>query len=115
VSVVRELAIVWLVTWGAAFVALAAVGLLRMPDLYSRLHAASKASALGIACLAIALVIQFEDPELGVRAVALGLFLFITAPISTHLIARAGFVTGTPLADEYIVDETKAHRSADPD
>lgn len=114
-SVVRELAIVWLVIWGAAFIALAAVGLLRMPDLYSRLHAASKASALGIACLAIALVIQFEDPELGVRAVAFGLFLFITAPISAHLIARAAFVTGTPIADAYVVDETRADSSADPE
>lgn len=98
------LATAWFVVLGAVFIAIAAVGLLRMPDLYSRLHVASKAPTLGIACLALALVLHFEDSQLWFRAAALGLVLFVTAPISTHLIARAGYTTGTPRADETVVD-----------
>lgn len=86
----RELAILWLVSWGTIFIALASIGLHRMPDLYLRLHAASKGATLGVACLALALVVHFGDGSLAVRAIGLGLVLFVTAPISTHLIARAG-------------------------
>lgn len=105
-SVVRDVAIVALLVLGTGFIAVAALGLLRMPDLYSRLHAASKAATLGTACLALALVVHFADASIGFRAVALGLVVFVTAPLSAHLIARAGFVTGTRLANGYVVDET---------
>lgn len=91
-SALREYAISMLLVIGALVVALAALGVLRMPDLYSRLHAASKAAALGVLLLALAVVLYFQDSTIGVRAVAFGLILFITAPISTHLIARAWFV-----------------------
>lgn len=88
----REAAIALLLVTGALFVALAGVGILRMPDLYSRLHAASKAATLGVACIGYALVLHFNDWTSGFRALAFGLVLFLTAPISTHLIARAAFV-----------------------
>lgn len=96
----EDVAIAWFVVLGAVFIAIAAVGIVRMPDLYSRLHVASKAPTLGLACLALALVLHFEDSSLWFRAAALGLLLFVTAPISAHLIARAGYKTGTPRADE---------------
>jgi len=92
VTALREYAISLLLVTGALVVALAALGVLRMPDLYSRLHAASKAAALGVLLLALAVVLYFEDSTIRVRAVAFGLILFIAAPISTHLIARAWFV-----------------------
>lgn len=102
-----ELAIVVLVTIGAALIAIAAIGLLRMPDLYLRLHAASKAATLGMACIALALVLHFADASIGFRAVALAFVVFVTAPLSAHLIARAAFVTNTPLAGVYMIDETR--------
>lgn len=107
----RDVAIVWLVGWGAAFSAISCLGLLRMPDLYSRLHAASKAASLGTALLALALIVHFADASVGFRAVALGLMVFITAPLSAHLIARAAFVTHTPLADEYVVNEAHVNEA----
>jgi multicomponent Na+:H+ antiporter subunit G len=107
-AVIRECATAWLVVWGALFVALAAIGILRMPDLYARLHAASKAAALGVALLGFAVVLHFNDRSIGVRAIAFGLVLFLTAPISAHLIARAAFVTRTKLA-EAVVDDTADH------
>ena len=100
-----EIAIAWFVIWGSLFVALAALGILRMPDLYSRLHAASKAATLGVAFLAFALVLHFDEWSVGFRAIAFGLVLFLTAPISAHLIARAAFVAKTEVA-EAVVDDT---------
>jgi multicomponent Na+:H+ antiporter subunit G len=107
-TLANDLAIIALVTVGTGFIVIAAIGILRMPDLYSRLHVASKAPTLGIAMLALALVLHFDEASLWFRATALGLILFVTAPISAHLIARAGFKTNTPLAEgEYVVDETR--------
>lgn len=88
----REFAIATLLVVGALFVALAAIGILRMPDIYCRLHAASKAATLGMACLGYALVLHFSEWTIGIRALAFGLVLFLIAPISTHLIGRAAFV-----------------------
>jgi multicomponent Na+:H+ antiporter subunit G len=107
-----QLAITWFVIWGALFVGLAAVGILRMPDLYSRLHAASKAATLGVAFLAFALVLHFDEWSIGFRAIAFGLVLFLTAPISTHLIARAAFVVKTDLA-EAVIDDTGSRDERD--
>ncbi len=102
---VANIAVAWFVTSGALFVALAAIGLLRMPDLYSRLHAASKAATLGVACLAVGVVLHFRDWSIGFRAIAFGLVLFLTAPISAHLIARVAFVIRTEVS-EAVVDDT---------
>lgn len=102
----RVLVVLVLVMWGGLFIGLAGIGLVRMPDLYSRLHAASKAATLGVAFLALAVVFHFDDWSTGFRAVAFGLVLFVTAPISAHLIARAGFVTQTPVVDA-VVDDTR--------
>ena len=92
VSMLRELAIASLLITGTLFVGLAAIGTLRMPDIYSRLHAASKAATLGVACLGCALVLHFDEWAIGFRALAFRLVLFLTAPVSTHLIARPASV-----------------------
>lgn len=105
-SLARDLIMVMLVALGSLMILIAALGVLRMPDLYSRLHAASKAATLGISCLALAMILHFEEASVGFRAVALGLIVFVTTPISAHLLGRAGFVTWTPLGDDYVVNET---------
>lgn len=90
---------------GAAFVLLAALGVLRMPDMLSRLQAASKAATLGSAFLLGAVAVHFGDPSVLMRAVALGAFLFLTVPIAAHLIARASYLMGTPLSRDTVMDE----------
>jgi multicomponent Na+:H+ antiporter subunit G len=106
---VQAIAVAVLVIWGATFIGLAGIGIVRMPDLYSRLHAASKAATLGVAILAMAVVFHFDDWSIGFRAIAFGLVLFLTAPISAHLIARAAFVIKTDVATS-VVDETESPR-----
>jgi multicomponent K+:H+ antiporter subunit G len=78
---------------GAAFVLVGSIGLLRLRDLFSRLHGPSKATTLGIGGIAIASMLHHSTTgaELSLRELAIALFLFITAPVVGHLIAKAGF------------------------
>jgi len=90
---------------GTAFGVLSAVGILRMPDVYIRLQVASKASSLGIALLMLGVAAHFSDLSVTVRALLVVVFLFLTAPVAAHVIGRAAYITGTPLAPGSEPDE----------
>ena len=79
---------------GAIFSLLAAVGINRLPDVYSRMHAASKAGTIGSGLLLIALGIHSLDSGTLSRALAGFVFLLLTAPISAHLLAKATYAAG---------------------
>jgi len=101
----KELLAYILVGGGSLFVLLASIGLLRMPDLFTRMHPSSKAATLGTVMVLIGIAVHFEDGAIAVRAVLICLFLFLTAPVASHIIARAGFLSGVPLAEETSIDE----------
>ncbi|MFC6862440.1 monovalent cation/H(+) antiporter subunit G [Halomicroarcula sp. GCM10025817] len=84
-----EWAIVALAAVGAFFGGVAAVGIVRLPDIYTRAHAASKSDTLGavLALAAVALAIQTDLST--IKAVFLLLFMFLTNPTAAHAIARA--------------------------
>ena len=90
---------------GALLMLLAAVGLMRMPDLLTRMHAATKAGALGAGLMVSALAISFADGEVVARAVAIVAFIVLTAPIAAHMIGRAAYVVGVPLWEHSVKDE----------
>ncbi|MEX1311354.1 MAG: monovalent cation/H(+) antiporter subunit G [Candidatus Sulfomarinibacteraceae bacterium] len=96
---------------GIALMAIAGIGLLRMPDLLTRMHASSKAGTLGAILVLAAVAIHFSDAAIAVRAVVVCVFLLITAPIASHVIARAAYRTGVPLAPETVIDELADARS----
>ena len=79
---------------GAVFTLVAALGILRFPDLYSRTHAASKAGTLGSGLLLLALAVYAGDLGVATRALAAFVFLLLTAPIAAHLLARAAYFVG---------------------
>ena len=76
---------------GAVFLFLGGLGLYRMPDLYTRIQSGTKATTLGVGSLLIASAIFFshQDEGLSLHEVLVTLFLFITAPVSAHLMAKA--------------------------
>jgi multicomponent Na+:H+ antiporter subunit G len=94
---------------GASFLLLAAIGIIRMPDLYSRIQAATKASTLGVGCIILALAIHFADTGVSVRALLVIAFFFLTAPVAAHVIGRAAYFVGVPLWDRTIIDELRGH------
>jgi len=76
---------------GAGFVLIGSIGLARLPDLFSRLHGPSKATTLGLGGIVLASMLHqsVAGGELSLRELAIALFLFITAPVVGHLVAKA--------------------------
>ncbi|MGF7160480.1 multicomponent Na+:H+ antiporter subunit G [Rhodoligotrophos appendicifer] len=79
---------------GAFLCLSAALGVTRFPDVYSRMHAASKAGTLGVGVLFVAVAVQFSDIDITIRALVGIAFFILTAPISAHLLARAAYWAG---------------------
>lgn len=94
---------------GAAFGLLAGAGVVRMPDLFMRMQAATKASTLGIGCIVLAVAVHFGELGVATRAVATVIFVFLTAPVAAHMIARASYFVGVPLWEGTIIDELRGH------
>ena len=84
-----------LVVVGAVFSALAALGILRFPDLYTRFHAASKAGALGAGLILLGVGIGSSDVTILLKSIIGLVFLILTTPVSAHLLARAALRNGT--------------------
>jgi len=98
-------AILWLV--GSAFALLAAIGVLRMPDVFTRMQASTKASTLGLACLLIGAGLQIGDFATFIRVTSIGAFVLLTTPVSGHVIARAAYFAGVPLWEGTVLDERR--------
>lgn len=79
-----------LIITGAAFTFIGSLGLLRLKDFYTRLHGPTKATTLGVGCilLASAVYFTFHSDALSVHEILVTLFLFVTAPVSAHLLAK---------------------------
>jgi multicomponent K+:H+ antiporter subunit G len=84
-----------LILVGAAFALVGSIGLARLPDFFTRLHGPTKATTLGVGSVVIASLIHSSAETGGVslRELAISLFLFITAPVSAHLLAKAALKT----------------------
>jgi multicomponent Na+:H+ antiporter subunit G len=82
---------------GGFFALVAALGILRFPDVFMRLHAAAKAGTLGAGCLLASVAVYFQTTSITARAVAAVVFLLLTAPVASHVIGRAAYRSGTRL------------------
>jgi len=82
---------------GATLALLAGVGVLRMPDVFTRMQASTKASTLGLGCLLLGLAIQRPEVSFVLRALSIGAFMMLTTSVSAHVIARAAAQSGAPL------------------
>jgi multicomponent Na+:H+ antiporter subunit G len=105
-------AILWLT--GSAFALLAAVGVLRMPDVFTRMQASTKASTLGVGCLLLGAALQLGDLASFIRAASIGAFILLTTPVAGHVIARAAYFAGVPLWEGTLLDERERHSERRP-
>jgi multicomponent Na+:H+ antiporter subunit G len=90
---------------GVVFMLISAIGLLRLPDVFSRMHAAGNASTIGVGCLLLAAGVHFWQENLLFRMILLIGLIFATAPISTAAMARAAYKTGTVKGMRLQIDE----------
>lgn len=94
---------------GAAFMLIAALGVVRLPDLFMRLHASTKSATLGVGCLMVAAALRFGSLSITTRAAAVVVFLFLTAPVGAHVLGRAAYFARVPLWDQTLGDELRGH------
>ena len=98
---VLEAAIAAMLVIGGLFLAIGAIGLVRFPDFYMRLHAPTKASTLGVGGVLVASMLwHASQGQWSLRELLITLFVFVTAPVSAHLLALAALhqctVSSTP-------------------
>lgn len=96
---------------GATLALLAGIGVLRMPDVFTRMQASTKASTLGLGCLLASLALRNPDVSFVIRAVSLGAFMLLTSAVAAHVIARAAALGGAPLWSGTLVDERPSDRA----
>ena len=98
---------------GGLFSVLAALGILRLPDFYTRMHAASKAGTIGSGLVLIAAGLGSQDPAILIRALVGFVFFILTAPVSAHLLARAAHLSRVPLAKINVRDDYARKQNED--
>ena len=93
-----EAVLSFLLVAGATFTFIGSLGLVRLEDFYTRLHAPTKATTVGVGCLLVASSVYFSaaGEGLSLHELLVSLFLFITAPISAHLLAKAALHQALP-------------------
>lgn len=90
-----EILTVLLLAIGVFFTVVSSIGLVRLPDLYTRVHAAGKAGTLGIVGVLLGVGVYYiTNPAVVLTMLALIAFFFLTAPAAAHMIDRAAFLTG---------------------
>ena len=90
---------------GAVFVLTASIGMLRFPDVYTRMHSASKAGTLGSGIALLALALHSGEFDVFTRALAGIIFFLLTTPVTAHLVAKAAYSTGTKPWKGTVIDE----------
>lgn len=97
--------IIILSSLGAIFILLAAIGVVRMPDLYLRISVTTKAATLGIGLLLACAAIYFNNTSITTRVLAIILFMILTAPVGAHLIGRASYFVGIRMWKKSTMDD----------
>jgi multicomponent Na+:H+ antiporter subunit G len=94
---------------GVLFIIVTAIGLFRLPDLYTRTHAASKSATLGVMCVLIGVFLHFwliED-HFHPRILLGILFIYITSPVGGHILSRSSYIAGVKPWSGTVKDELK--------
>ncbi|SDY50109.1 multicomponent Na+:H+ antiporter subunit G [Evansella caseinilytica] len=91
---------------GGGLITLGSIGILRLPDLYSRLHAATKSATLGVISIMFAVFVFFLAEGIFIGKILLTIvFVFLTAPVAGFMISRSAYRIGVKLWDQSIQDD----------
>jgi len=96
------LACIWT---GIAFILIAAIGIIRMPDVYTRMSAVTKAVALGVGFILVGVVFHFNDTVVLLKATVIFVFLVFSLSVAAHVIGLAAYEDRTPMTDRTFLDE----------
>ena len=97
---------------GAIWMLIAALGVLRMPDLLTRMHATTKSGVFGAGLMLLGVALHFLDAGVTARVLAIIGFITLTSPVAAHAIGRAGYYTGSPMWEGTLKDDLHRDRDA---
>jgi len=112
IDILRDISAAACLIIGSTFCMLSGLGMARMPDLFCRLQASTKAGTLGVPLLVIAAMIHFGTMQAVVRGSLVIAFVFLTAPISAHFVARASHRVGVALSSRTTMDALRDDEDA---
>lgn len=92
---------------GVSLAVLAGLGLVRFPDVFARMHAATKPATLGMLLVTVGAALRQEDGSNATKLLLVAAFQFLTAPVAAHMIGRAAYRSGAGALDDLVVDELK--------
>lgn len=98
-----------LMLFGSILILLASIGVVRMPDVYLRMSAATKAATVGAASLLLAAAFHFDGADVLAQMALTILFLLLTAPVGAHIIGRAAYKKGAKLDERTVNDDLKPY------
>lgn len=90
---------------GAFFMLVASIGMVRLEDLYMRMHASTKAPSLGIFLMVMAVIVYFFKFWTSIEGLIIILFVFLTTPIGSHMISRVAHSMGVEKDKNTMIDE----------
>lgn len=102
-----EWVVALLLIFGSLFMLVAAIGVVKLPDVYMRMHAITKAASLGAILMLAAVFIWHPQWIVGIEALMVVLFVIFTAPIGSHMLARVSHYMKVPTGEGYVTDEMK--------
>ena len=92
---------------GAIFDFFGCMGLVRLPDVYNRLQAATKCVTLGTIFILVGTAIATADPAISIKAILCAVFVLITSPTGAHALARGSYISGVKLWEKSVTDKFK--------
>jgi multicomponent Na+:H+ antiporter subunit G len=99
----------FLMFFGALLMFIAALGVARMPDLFTRMHSSTKSATLGVGLIMLGAAFYFGEFGMTMRAMAIIVFMFLTAPVASHMLGRAAYFAGVPLWEGTLSDALRGH------
>lgn len=99
---------------GVSLTVVAGVGLVRFPDVFSRMHAATKPATLGLLLVCVGAALVMDDGSDRAKLLLVAAFQFVTAPVAAHMIGRAAYGAGIGTLDNLTVDELTTAPHVDP-
>ena len=93
------------ITVGAIFDFFGCMGLVRLPDVYNRLQAATKCVTLGTIFILIGTAVVTATPAIALKAILCAIFVLITSPTGAHALARGSFLSGVNLWDKSVTNK----------
>jgi multicomponent Na+:H+ antiporter subunit G len=112
---IREIMVSLFLLMGGILSLIAVAGVLRMPDIFTRMHAATKVGTVGVSSITIGLMIHFGSVTVISRGILVIAFFLLTAPVAAHMIARAAYRSGVSLWILTRIDEWKARGAIEQD